>query len=451
MLNHTKTPIFFVGNDPLRGLGPETFWPNYHVICHDDLSVIDQMQARGMQVFSLQRELDKEFNTVRNTRSVLLNPLVQKYILDHSDNQVGVLVFKPLFDLGKVLSTTELGKKRQVISLNNSAKLSGIIEDKIKFLKLCRELGLPHPPSDLCQLENIDFSYFTNQFGTPFVVQFARGWFGNHTYFIENEAMLKTLKKMYSNRTVKVSQFIHGSTLTNNAVVDADVTWQSYPFFQVCGVTSLARHAGSTVGNHWGSIASEFKSSVNIEAQVKEYTNRVADALRQQSYRGWFGLDFIVQADGVVWVQEINPRLTASVSMHVQLEDQLLGTNLLEKHFAAFLNSDVTPSVRSLCTPDAFFSQLKGARLLVRNMKSSSIRMEHNFPSGVYCLDSGEVIFVRNGYQLSDLGLREMLVFVAPKGQMVSPDQEYVQIQSIDLSIEELINAAEKIKTQVNK
>ena len=142
---NTQLPIFYISNDPLRGLGIEDIYENFHLICVDYIPVVDWLMEQGRSVFCLEKELGQKF--IRDSRETLFLPEVQDYILKHSKIEVGIVFFKPQVALSQILKNTTLGKSRQVKSLNAQLLISNQIENKIYFHNLCKNNQLSIAPA----------------------------------------------------------------------------------------------------------------------------------------------------------------------------------------------------------------------------------------------------------------------------------------------------------------
>lgn len=435
-------PLFFATLEPLRGLGIESRHENFHLVCFDYTQVVDMLLQDGVNVFCLEKELESSSAVPHTTRHLLLHPKTQEYLETNSADVLDIAVFKPTFAIQLVLGNSPLGHKRTIKSLNAPTILSKQLENKLNFFDLCTGNAIPHTPATKMLLHTLSPVAFETMQSKNLVVQFETGWFGNKTFFINDEVDILNLIQSYSDRTVLVAPFIDGTVLTNNFVVTDKDVLQSYPFFQLNDDSDheirLSRLQGSTIGNVWGNLESRFTGNASaIASEIQRLTNAVGEVLQKQGFRGYAGLDFIVSEGNIVYVQELNPRFTASVQMFTLLEQTAFGTSLLEEHFG----------ISNASQPETHFHPLHGVRIIARNTTTSAIRITENISNGIYMLEpDGTYTFVRPGYRVTDLKESEFLLFTGGENKEIRPDEEILQVQSLTIPTDTLTTLAREIK-----
>lgn len=438
-------PLFFATLEPLRGLGIESKHENFHLVCFDYTQVVDMLIEEGIQVFCLEKELESSSAIPHTTRHLLLHPKTQEYLETNSVDVLDIAVFKPTFDIKLVLGNAPIGQTRVIQSFNASTVLSKKLENKLYFFDLCYQNSIPHTPATKMLLHKLTPTLFKTMHTENLVVQFETGWFGNRTFFINNEYELMELIKGYSDRTVLIAPFIDGTVLTNNFVVTDKDVLQSYPFFQLNDDSDhevrLSRLQGSTIGNVWEGLESRFTENASaIASEIRKLTNAVGAVLQEQGFRGYAGLDFIVSENSKVYVQELNPRFTASVQMFTLLEQATFGTSLLEEHFG----------ISNMSQPETYFKPLQGARIIARNTTTSAIRIAENIPNGIYTLEHDETYtFKRPSYRVTDLKGNEFLLFTGGENKEIRPDEEILQVQSTAIPVDKLQSLARNLKSSL--
>lgn len=402
-----------------------------------------------MSILCIEKEAGAQNIMPRNTRTLLLRPDVQDFILTHSTDTVGLAMFKPNFSLRQVLAGTLLDSQRTLLALNNHPSLTTELENKINFYTLCREHDIPIPDTFLAQLATLDFDDIANKLGVPFVIQHDRGWFGNRTFFIHTPADLQTAQERFTNRTVKVSRYIDGVTMTNNAVITGSgETLSSFPFLQISDVdapeeqTPLARLPGSSVGNVWSTPDSwPIQQPDKVVATIADLSKKIGFILKTKNYRGYWGLDFLVDNEGNVYVQELNARFTASTQMFSQLEQEAFGTSLLEQHYAAF----GIPVENTSAQFDLFYQPLTGTRVLTRNTEGKDMVVAKTLETGRYANDNLDTR-LDDSIDIHKLQPNQHLLFAPSSGRVISEDEEIFQIQSTTANKEGLIQLAREYK-----
>src|SRR5690349_9423847 len=95
-LNMKSPTIFYICNDHERALGLERKFPNLHIICIDDNSILEYLSYYGFKVFSLEQKLGKKNTIYRNSHKLLQHRLSQEYIRENTpeDKTPYVMFFK---------------------------------------------------------------------------------------------------------------------------------------------------------------------------------------------------------------------------------------------------------------------------------------------------------------------------------------------------------------------
>lgn len=451
MTDTTLPPIFYLTPDPLRALGFEQY-PNFHIICIDHTPLVEILQAKGLSILCIEKEAGEQNIMPRNTRKLLLLPEVQDFILKRSTREVGIAMFKPNFSLNQALKDTPLATQRTLLSLNNPPSLTTELENKVHFYTLCREHNVPIPDTFLASLSGLDFDDIAGQIGVPFVIQHDRGWFGNRTFFIHTSADLRTAQERFTDRTVKVSRYVDGITMTNNAVITRDgQTLSSFPFLQISDVdapeeqTPLARLPGSSVGNVWSTPDSwPIQQPEKVVTAIADLSKKIGFILKTKNYRGYWGLDFLVDYKGNVYLQELNARFTASTQMFSQLEQEAFGTSLLEQHYAAF----GIPVENTSTQFDLFYQPLAGTRVLARNTEGKDMVIAKALETGRYANDNLDTR-LDDSIDIQKLQPNQHLLFAPSTGRIISEDEEIFQVQSTTANKEGLIQLVREYKKRL--
>lgn len=267
---------------------------------------------------------------LKNSGQLLAHPQTQEYIKKISDqngHKVAILSFKPSAKI------EHLCLQNNWKCLNNPSRLNRLFEDKIKFFNICQKNNIPAVPSTIDIFNQMNFEKYQNMYGNKLVIQTHFGWAGNSTF--SSHDWQETSDKIPTNAVVKYSPYITGTTLLNNCCLTHLGLLQSPPADQLTGLTQYTLNPFSTVGRQWPSTVSS-----KIAKQVHDITLGFSKILEKSSYKGFFGLDFIVNEKENVFLLECNPRLTASFAFYTQLELQNHLTPLFLFHLAEFLNSN---------------------------------------------------------------------------------------------------------------
>ena len=163
LLKNIKDPIFFICNDPLWAVGLENILPNFHIICIDYKEIVDILKQRGINVFCLEKKLNKKNILFRSSIKLLQHPLVEKYIkkVARKDQKIHILPFKPSASISKYC------QKKNYITLSANYELNLLFEDKLYFPKFLDENNFPVSPYLILPINNQDFPNLSKSFNLP--------------------------------------------------------------------------------------------------------------------------------------------------------------------------------------------------------------------------------------------------------------------------------------------
>lgn len=368
ILKGITEPIFYVTNEVGRGIGLEKLLPNYHIICLDDHPLVDILQNSGVNVFCLERALGQKNLLFRSSSVILSHPLVLAYIKEKSKGfRPNILFFKPQ-------------KKMEILAdqygfnlLGNPVSLNQRFEEKISFFEFCQKEKIKVPPGETLRIGEAGFIDLAKKYGEKLVVQFGRGWAGNSTFFVQNENDWQKLQKDFGELRVKVTAFIDGITVLNNAVIFQGETLVSSPALQIKANPLLTAMEGGTGGREWPVALTEGQ-----QREIKEITKKVGKTMAEAGHQGFFGLDFLLKKTGEVFLSENNSRLTASVPFFTKLELKANVFPLLGFHLLSFLKQ-VMGEVE-----DYQAAAVAGSEIVMRNTAKTKIKVNGLVKTGLY-------------------------------------------------------------------
>jgi len=435
-LKNIKNPIFYVTNDPSRAIGLEKHLPNFHIICLDDHPVVDLLIKDGVSVFCLEKEIKNRNTIFRNAGTILSHPKVISYIKEKAGKEKPwILFFKPLRKIELI------AQKNQFELIGNSASINRNWEDKIIFGKFCLNNKLPIPQTVIDYLNNLEYRDLVNLLGNKFVIQFGRGWAGNSTFFVEDEGQFTEIKNIFGKIEVKASRFIEGITVLNNAVVFGDQTIVSPTAIQINSNPLLTSKKGGTGGRSWPSGISE-----NQEKEIKDITIKVGKLMGLSGYKGFFGLDFLIEKkSGKVFLSENNARLTASSSFYTKLELKKGIFPLLGYHVLSFFGKSETEVP---LRPKGII----GTEIIARNISPDPVISKGEIKTGMYKFP---VEFILESPFLTDEKNADYWASSISRGRIVNPEIEILKIQSENKLINEdgglSINTKQIVENFINQ
>lgn len=304
---------------------------------------------------------------IKNSGVFLSQKTTQEFIIKNSQKtkkQPAIISFKPSPKIDLIC------KKNNWIKINNDNYLNRLLEDKIKFLEICKKNNIPTIPSEINTFNQKNYLEYQNKFNKKLVIQTHFGWAGNSTFYSESWEDIKD--KIAPDINVKFSPFLAGYTLLNNCCLTKFGLIQSPPALQFTGIKPFTDNPFTTVGRQWPSLASK-----NIQNQIKKITENFGEILKQYNYRGFFGLDFLV-ANNQVFLLECNPRLTASFAFYTSIELKNNINPLFLFHLAEFINLDYQINIKE--EKNRFDNQnLIGSELVKKDKNSHTVKKFNDF------------------------------------------------------------------------
>jgi len=357
-LNNSDYVFFFlVVDNSLDILLPQL--TNFHLIYASKNSNIQTLKQQNLPYFCLNEV------SIINSGKLLAHPLVIDYINQNSTNKKTVIIpFKPSAKIDF------LCQKNHWICAANNHQLNRQLEDKIIFKQLCQNHNLPQIPSIVDNFTKNNFIKYQQKYQSKLVVQSHFGWAGKSTFSSDNWDDIKD--KISINTTVKFSPFINGYSLLNNCCLTSKGLIQSPPALQYTGVKPFTNNPFTTVGRQWPSLAPK-----NIIEKVKQITQDFSYVLAKMNYKGFFGLDFLVDNDSI-YLLECNPRLTASFAFYHDIETNQKITSLFFLHLVQFLDINYNFDLNN--EQKRFYnSKIIGSEITAKNKSGKTIKKYHDF------------------------------------------------------------------------
>ena len=403
---------FFITPDIQTAIGALSVDPEIIIVCIDKSSVITKLKEQGYKIFSYQQETG---NTILRNSKLLLMQQETKHFINSFDGAKQFIFFKPLILPDKLLSDYGFPT-----ILNNDAILSAQIENKLYVKNFDVKT-----PTEITEIKEY-----------PVVLQFETGYAGNSTFVVHDEKDLHTLISLKKDKYKIVEYVENYGTYTNNCFCDEKKVFISQPFFQYTGIKGLTRTKLGSCGNNFYTDLSD-----DIKDEIKVYSKKIGEHLIKIGYKGAFGIDFVLSQKNELFVIEINPRFTASISFFTQLEKSTGNQSFFEKQIKIFSGQEIEYE---------YESKLKGKRLLLRNDSFGDEIIKGDYKSGIYKIEDENFIFQREEFFVSELKENEVLLFIKDKGFVVTPETDMVNLYTLENIPEDiLINSLINLKRQI--
>lgn len=193
-------------------------------------------------------------------------------------------------------------------------------------------------------------------------------------------------------------QIVSHPLLANNQAVGSD---------KFCGAQIIASDQGS-----------------NIHEQSIAVAQLVGEALRISGYRGIFGLDFLLDYVGKLFVLEVNPRITGVTPLLTALYKGEAGVPFYLLHLLELGKYDYNIEDKSIDL------EATGALLVVHSLENSTVIITSAPPSGTYKLHSGELELVSRSIDMTCLQPDEFIIQeYMPPHMPIKPGGRLVTVQ----------------------
>ncbi len=142
-----------------------------------------------------------------------------------------------------------------------------------------------------------------------------------------------------------------------------------------------------------------------------------------QGYRGFFGLDFLIDRRGQIFLSENNARLTASASFYSKVEIKEKRLPLMLFHVLSFFNKKGKTKWGG--------GRIAGSEVVVRNASSKAVLVKKDFQPGIYAIEGRRLKYIRQAYDIEGAEREnEFFLTAAAKGRIVNPEMEILRLDS---------------------
>ncbi len=300
-----KQPVYFISATNFNLLGVDEWVKNFKYI-----NYIDCYDGRHPNVFCPSEIPHDEFQSIEDINNYLLQ---HKEVIDFIKKRGG----KPKFVFLMFDKETEkLAKELGAEVLFPKASLREKCDNKIETVRIGNKAGVPSVPNTLAKVK----SYKQLQelcekagLGHDLVLQSAFGDSGHTTFFIKSERDFRRHQhEIVGQGEIKIMKRIDCRGSAIEACATKEGTIVGPLMTELVGFKELTPYRGGWCGNEI--FATAFPPKVRNKA--RELTFKFGEQLREEGYRGYFELDFLIEKkSGDIWLGELNPRITGASSM----------------------------------------------------------------------------------------------------------------------------------------
>jgi biotin carboxylase len=298
------TPLYFVSATAFNLLGIDRWVRNFKFI-----NYYDSFDGWHPNVFVPQEQQPRSFDSIEEICNYLLG---HKEVVDyvHGRGEGGRVAFL-MFDE----ETEELARDLGLEVAFPPASLRHRLDSKIETTRLGNEAGVPSVPNTMGSGTTyaglLDLARGAG-LGDDLVVQTPYGDSGQTTFFVANEDEWKASEKKIVGHDIKVMKRIEPRELAIEGVITRHGTLVGPLMAELTGFPELTPYDGGWCGND----VSPDVLSDEQRTLARSRTAAMGERLRAEGYRGYFELDFLLDATtGEMWLGELNPRVTGASSI----------------------------------------------------------------------------------------------------------------------------------------
>lgn len=372
--HNNKEPVYFISATNFNLLGIGDWVGNFrhinYINCFDD---------KQKNVFVPKEKFPRDFESIEDINNYLLE---HKEVIDYLQSRggKGTVAFL-MFDERTEEICEQLGLKVAF----PPAKLRSRMDNKIETVRIGNKVGVPSVPNVLAKVDSYQhLQEVCEPLGTnDLVIQSAFGDSGHTTYFVSNEdEYYKYAEEIEAEPEVKIMKRINCRGSAIEACTTRCGTVVGPLMTELVGFKALTPYKGGWCGNEM--FAGAFSQAVRDKA--REYTFKYGEALREEGYRGYFELDFLIDQDSnEVYLGELNPRVTGASSLTNVAAFAHSDVPLFLFHLLEFSGEDFDLDVEELNTRWAYPESIDSWSQLVIKHTDESVDLLTDAPqSGVW-------------------------------------------------------------------
>ena len=299
----TQTPVYFVSATAFNLLGIDRWVRTFTFI-----NYFDSFDGWHPNVFVPREQSPRPFGSIEEIVNYLLaHKEVEDLVSAHGPGKAAFLMFDG--------ETEQLADELRLDVVFPPAALRHRLDSKIETTRLGDEAGVPSVPNTMGTAttypELISLAR-SGGLGDDLVVQTPYGDSGQTTFFIADGRDWERHERKVAGEQLKVMKRIEPRELAIEGVITRHGTLVGPLMAELVGFEELTPYDGGWCGD-------DVSPDLLTEEQrrvARERTIAMGERLRREGYRGYFELDFLLDAGtGELWLGELNPRVTGASSI----------------------------------------------------------------------------------------------------------------------------------------
>ena len=384
-----EIPLYFISATNFNMLGADEWIKGFKFICH-----IECFDGQHPNVFSPKEEIPHdEFTSIEDINNYLLqHPEVQDYLKTRSKGKKAGKAMFLMFDA----QTEKLAKKLGLEVMFPSAKMRTFMDNKVNTNRIAEKAGVPCVPYVLSPVTDYKhLNKVSKVLGTDLVIQTPFGDSGHTTFFISNEEEYnKYAEEIEKEKEVKVMKRINCKGSAVEACVTRHGTIVAPLMTELVGFKELTPYKGGWCGNEIYPNA----FSPQLRKKAAKYTQLFGNQLREEGYKGYFELDFLIDQDnGEIYLGELNPRVTGASSITNHAVFALADAPLFIFHIMEWMDVDYKLNVNMINKRWAKQANIDSwSQLIIKHTEDTIEYVSEAPKSGIYKMfDNGHIQFDR--------------------------------------------------------
>lgn len=384
-----EVPLYFISATNFNMLGADEWIKGFKYICH-----IECFDGEHPNVFSPKEEIPHdEFTCIEDINNYLLqHPEVKDYLKTRSKGSDAGKVMFLMFDE----QTEELAEKLGLEIMFPSAEMRTFMDNKVNTNRIAEKAGVPCVPYVLTKVNDYKhLNEVSKALGTDLVIQTPFGDSGHTTFFISNEEEFKKHEEeIVKEEEVKVMKRINCKGSAIEACVTRHGTIVAPLMTELVGFNELTPYKGGWCGNEIYPNA----FSPSLRKKAAKYTKLFGNQLREEGYKGYFELDFLIDQDnGQIYLGELNPRVTGASSITNHAVFALADVPLFVFHILEWMDVDYKLNVNTINNRWAKQENIDGwSQLIIKHTEETIEYISQAPKSGIYKMfDNGHIQFDR--------------------------------------------------------
>lgn len=382
--------------NPFDRFGPQDFLNKYAIIANNHYSWIPEINTPEFSIHSI-KSINPNLN-YKNYSTMIQSSEFLKLLGDIENP--ALLPYKPSMEMEKFVYRN--GNKY----LCNSFKLSAMIENKQSFRELFSNIDINLPEYEIVPFTKYNLQQILDIYRRKFirfVIQEPGSSGGKGTYIIKEENDYKDfvnrIDHKYSGNLV-VSRYISGEVSSIQACIIGNQVLSTGLQTQIISDPALLNRKLSGSGQFCGGEFGYREYKLETITQAQKIVQEIGLKLKSIGYRGIFGIDIIIDADGNIYTIEVNARLTGLTPIITQLQLAYNESTLLEQHIRSFYGLE---SNLEISREELFQKNRKGGYFFLFNKLSHPIMIRRNVKPGIYEYSNSKLVFIKRSFSLKNI------------------------------------------------